>query len=216
MCKEWFSVLLFSCSLAACGEPFVATVGVIKGLAPHDAGGTEIDLDGDAPQSDERDAEAKPAEAGPGLDGGPHEDCVNLIDQSTPAGKAADDPDREVRARSLEEAVCPLVDGNDKPQSSLFDRVDGELMLEAGETYSLRWPPQAVFAKMRLFGGASQCSVEPIYSEAPAMFSPWLAAPNCRSFTSKSNASFVRLTNEFSNFSLIPYLTFQLCRAPCP
>ena len=223
---RWITFALIGSALTGCGEPVLVTVGVIaRAGEATDAGQTTVpkadaaDLplpeDAGLGTSGREDGGDSGNDATPGTDAG----CINLIEQASAAGRAAEDPAGIVIAHSTEELGCTMIDAQDPATSSVFERVDGQPILRKGHTYSFRWPVNFVVNRLRLFGGDTMCAVEPITQAVPPLvfgvqaFS--LPAPECRTFEAPVDADYLHLAHEYMNYG-VSYVTFTLCKSPCP
>jgi len=193
-----------SLTLAACGETRFSEVAVVEATDQADR---------DSPR---RDADIEIAN---GLDAAVDDsDCVTL--QQNLRGAGSDDAIEVVTANSL---ACNFADagGGANPllPDNIFRRRDGELMIEAFQKYSFRWPVPPVVTHVRIYGGDRMCPTVPVLD---AHFDLLTAALyTCTEFTPKIQSKQILLFGSdylFTAQSLgsSDALNLKLCRGSCP
>jgi hypothetical protein len=221
--------LMLACLLGAC-EPVVATVGVGvmgRGLdtdrdvdeSPSEGDGDVDELDGDVPPDTAR------RDAG-GKDAGTSEDwgdvaivgnCVRLIDVSSPFAASANGG--VVAGTTVKSAMCPVAEATGPEASPIWWRRDGKLLMEAGESYSYRWPAGiSLLTALRLFGGSEKCSADKIHDQGAMLPEIYLPSPGCAEIKSDFDVTYLRMAQLYGQWDLGSgfVVRMQLCKEPCP
>jgi len=216
----WSCVTLLGCLIGACGEPVVATVGLVSGDSHPDTDGGRSEGDGDAEGSPVNPLKDAGGERDGALDREEDAsiigDCLTLPDQSVivaPPGSGD-----LIVGTTVKEALCTVDESTGQEDSSIWSRKDGVPLMEAGESYSFRWPEQIYFLKaLRLFGGSEQCSTGQIH-DWTATLPNYLPSPGCADIRATFDVTYLRMAEEYSQWDMASgyMVPMQLCKTPCP
>jgi hypothetical protein len=219
---------LFICAAGSlwtsgCSDAFLATVGLVEAARP-DGGGQHVAFDPARGAAARRDGSA-----GETLDGGtayPNDAslesadvgearCVSLTDQSTPMGRTTDGG--IIRAQSRDQSGCTTTIDSEAATSSIYWRADGELLIQRSRQYSFRWTGINQFPKLRLNGGADECSIDAIHQETNTNFYSLAVPDGCSAFTASIDARYIRLQTDWGVWFPSPNaVVFKLCEEACP
>lgn len=201
--------------LGAC-EPVVATVGIVRlNDGEHSTDGSDgvAHPPPDAGLPGARDA-ASPVG---GEDAAGPRDCVDLIDLSMYVGDAG--TSGPIAGETLKDLGCRQLDGGmwlDPANSSIWERRDGEPLLEANQSYSFYFTEAVNLTKLRLTGGRAPCDTSKILEELP--FFPRLPTPPaCRTLRVGFDVFFLRHSGGQAYFLATPGnpASYQLCKGAC-